>query len=236
MRPSIHPTTTTTGQDGTKGNLLRASSLESAEIGRDRSSPSNNRQCHNRRGQKLLNETTIENGDDHQRQNNGLSSSSEKYRKRKSTRKGFSGAFSFRRFLLELRTRPQNAVITLIAIFLGICLVVSLAVTAVAYSKIGASGSQGSQTNRIGVPQIHVLSHEVQFPTGHYIGKNGNVIRSPDALGPAEKEESFYVDYGELIIDIFEEEGSARNIRHDFWLFETEYRFPDAEQDDDIEL
>jgi hypothetical protein len=48
-----------------------------------------------------------------------------------------------------------------------------------------------------------------------------------------DKEEDW--DYGGLFIDFFEEDNGARQIYHDFTLEDTEYRFPDADRDDDLD-
>lgn len=232
---------TTTGSDGVEEILTRGSSLDAAETGRVGSSNNHlhhHHHHHHRRRQKIQNETISGNSIDHQPRNGSSlhGFSSEKYGKKKASGTRFSLGTEIRRFLLNLRTRPRRALPTLVAILLGISLVISLAASVVVYSKIGIPENQGDPTTQIGVPQIHLSSLKIEFPIRLSIAEVKNVIRLPGALGPDEKEESYYIDFGGLNIEIFEEQGAARNIRHDYWLFETEYRFADEERDDDMEL
>jgi hypothetical protein len=62
-----------------------------------------------------------------------------------------------------------------------------------------------------------------------------NSMVMPKALGTDELEETVNSDFGGLSITIFEEEGAKRNMLHDYSLSETDFRFPEASTDDDVD-
>lgn len=57
----------------------------------------------------------------------------------------------------------------------------------------------------------------------------------PEELDSYDEEERFYSDYGGLKINFYKENGKVRNILHDYYLSETNWRDHNMEPDDDVD-
>jgi hypothetical protein len=61
-------------------------------------------------------------------------------------------------------------------------------------------------------------------------------FRMPGRLARQGAMEGYIADYGQVDLHFFEEEGASRQIYHEYYDMETDFRHPSASRDDDIEL
>jgi hypothetical protein len=127
-----------------------------------------------------------------------------------------------RRWMLRLKRDPRFAWTYAVGTFL-FALIICLGASIVAYSKLDNSSPE-------------IFHSEAKLPVEIIFGLDA--VSISDMLFPmSDKFDPGLVaipDYGHLKISFFEEEGAQRNFFHNFENAKTEFREPDAKQDDDV--
>jgi hypothetical protein len=166
-------------------------------------------------------------------------------RRRKATRGQRSVLLALRRAILLIRSNPEKVYVCAGASF-AIALLITLVVSFSLHQNIEApTSSLTAATFQMKTAKRHAtfekkhVSANEPLPSFEIIFKglkSANTLLIPKALSPDALEEGEYSDFGDLEIRFLDEDGAGRNVMHDWTLSRTDFRFPDATKDDDIDM
>jgi hypothetical protein len=166
-------------------------------------------------------------------------------RRRKSTKGQRSVLSALRRAILLMRSNPEKLYICAGASF-AIALLITLVVSFSLHQNIDSPASSSTAATF----QMKTAKRQAKFEKKHVSAneplpyfeiifkglKSANTLLMPTALSPDALEEGEYFDFGDLEIRFLNEDGAGRNIMHDWTLSRTDFRFPDATKDDDVDM
>jgi hypothetical protein len=170
---------------------------------------------------------------------NGSSASFGRHEQRRGRRKDTKVEFLMRvvqrRYMFHARRNPWLAqnIRMIAALTFGIGLVGMLKAAMILHQRLDNGKSKlASRPKKIGTVAAPKISVNIDIVFSEYSTSSTRILQ-PEELDSHDEEERFYSDYGGLKIHFFEESRAVRNILHDHYFLETNWRDHNMEPDDD---